>query len=48
MGGSEVIRDNGDAVEAIVLMVVGFGLTFLLVLAMDKIENIYKSKKGKA
>jgi len=43
-----VIRDNGDAVEAIVLMVVGFGLTFVLVLAMDKIEDIYNKIKGRS
>jgi len=43
-----VIRDNGDAVEAIVLMVVGFGLTFVLVLARDKMEDIYNKIKGRS
>jgi hypothetical protein len=43
-----MIRDNGDAVEAIVLMVVGFGLTVLIALAVDKIENIFNKIKGRS
>jgi hypothetical protein len=43
-----MIRDNGDALEAIALMVAGFGLTVLIALAVDKIENIFNKIKGRS
>jgi hypothetical protein len=41
-----MIRNNGDAIEAITLMVAGLGLTVLIALAMDRIEIWWKTKRG--
>ena len=47
-GGYQVIRDNGDVVEALLCMGAWFVLTIASIWVMGKVENIYNKIKGRS
>jgi hypothetical protein len=48
MGGSKVIRDNGDVVEALLCLGAWVVLTIASVWAMGKVENIFNKIKERS